>query len=78
MRPIELTPRLLSVAHLVPLGARLADVGTDHAYLPAYLLGIEKLRPGERAVHHVIDLAEHCCFLGFPAGFPAFLQELLH
>ena len=38
MRPIELTPRLQAVAGLVPLGARLADVGTDHAYLPASLL----------------------------------------
>ena len=38
MRPIELTPRLQAVAGLVPRGARLADVGTDHAYLPASLL----------------------------------------
>lgn len=35
---VELTPRLRMVADLVPAGARLADVGTDHAYLPAALV----------------------------------------
>lgn len=35
---LKLTPRLQAVAQRVPLGARLADVGTDHAYLPAWLL----------------------------------------
>lgn len=34
----ELSPRLKMVGELVPEGARLADVGTDHAYLPAALL----------------------------------------
>lgn len=55
----ELSPRLQMVAGLVPGGSRLADVGTDHAYLPAALLRRGKiphaiaadLRPGplERA-----------------------------
>lgn len=38
MHTIELSPRLQAVAGCVPPGVRFADVGTDHAYLPAYLL----------------------------------------
>ena len=37
-KKLELTPRLRMVADLLPEQARLADVGTDHAYLPAALL----------------------------------------
>lgn len=38
MKQLELTPRLRAVADLVPHGASLADIGTDHAYLPVWLL----------------------------------------
>ena len=43
MRRPELSPRLRMVGELVPAGARLADVGTDHAYLPAVLILEEKI-----------------------------------
>lgn len=40
---IVLTPRLYSVASFVS-GERLIDVGTDHAYLPVYLLNSGKIK----------------------------------
>ena len=33
---LELQPRLQALADWVPQGAKLADVGTDHGYLPVY------------------------------------------
>lgn len=35
---MELTPRLRAIADMVPRGALFADIGTDHAYLPTWLL----------------------------------------
>ena len=34
---IKLNPRLRKIAELVPQGCTAADIGTDHAYIPAYL-----------------------------------------
>ena len=38
MKELHLQPRLQMLADLVPPAAALADVGTDHGYLPVYLL----------------------------------------
>lgn len=35
---MQLTPRLAAVADFVPPGYRVADIGTDHAMLPVYLV----------------------------------------
>ncbi len=38
MKKLRLSPRLAAVAQLVPQGASFVDIGTDHAYLPVWLL----------------------------------------
>ena len=43
MQRLMLQPRLAAIAALVPSGARLADVGTDHGYLPVALLQERRL-----------------------------------
>lgn len=37
--PVRLKPRLAALAGLIPPGDVVADIGTDHAYLPLYLAG---------------------------------------
>lgn len=37
-KQLQLQPRLQLLADMVPLGSRLADIGTDHGYLPVWLL----------------------------------------
>ena len=35
---MKLTDRLLKIADLVTKGKKIADIGTDHGYIPVYLL----------------------------------------
>lgn len=40
---MKLTDRLLKIASLVTEGKRVADIGTDHGYIPVYLLNKNKV-----------------------------------
>lgn len=44
MESIKINDRLLTAVSFVREGARLADVGTDHAYLPIFLLSKGKIK----------------------------------
>jgi len=35
---MKLSPRLLAIAEMVPEGSRVADIGTDHGYIPVFLI----------------------------------------
>ena len=60
---MELSKRLRAVADMVSPGYRLADIGTDHAYIPIWLAGQGRIReavavdvnpgPLERAKQHI-------------------------
>ncbi len=62
---MKLTDRLQKAADLVPGGKVMADIGTDHAYLPIYLLETGKMEraiacdihqgPLDRAKEHLIS-----------------------
>ncbi|WP_099189194.1 tRNA (adenine(22)-N(1))-methyltransferase [Tepidibacter mesophilus] len=41
---MKLTPRLEAVANLVSDDARIADIGTDHGYIPVYLIKKNKIK----------------------------------
>jgi len=43
-KELVLQPRLYTIASLVPNGARLADVGTDHGFIPVSLLLQERIK----------------------------------
>lgn len=41
---MKLTDRLLKIAELVSEGKKVADIGTDHGYIPVYLLNKNKIK----------------------------------
>ncbi len=49
---LKLSQRLMALAQMVPAGARVADIGTDHALLPCYLVR-------EKSAPYVIGVDVH-------------------
>jgi tRNA (adenine22-N1)-methyltransferase len=63
--PVKLKPRLAGIASLVPSGTVVADIGTDHAYLPVYLvqekacskvIAVEKSELNSRFAQETVNL----------------------
>lgn len=63
-KQLQLQPRLQLLAELVPVGARLADIGTDHGYLPVWLLQQGRIRAaiaadvGQEPLQHAVRTAK--------------------
>ena len=64
MEKLHLSARMAAVADFVPQGAHLADVGTDHGYIPLWLLQEERIASAvasdlrEGPLQHAIASAE--------------------
>lgn len=63
-KTLHLQPRLARLAELVPRGAHLADIGTDHGYIPVHLMQAGTLASaiaadiGEEPLRHARRTAE--------------------
>ena len=63
-KKLQLQPRLQLLADLVPDGSRLADIGTDHGYLPVRLLQDGRIPSaiaadvGREPLQHAVRTAE--------------------
>ena len=61
---LELPPRLQAIADWIPSGARMVDIGTDHGYLPVWLLQEGKIQSavatdiGEQPLQRARDSAQ--------------------
>ena len=55
---VKLSKRLAAAAALVSGGARLADVGTDHGYVPIYLIQQQKI---SGAIRNGPKEKDRCC-----------------
>ena len=64
MKQLQLQPRLQLLAELIPQDSRLADVGTDHGYVPVYLLQRSMIGTaiasdiGAEPLQHAVNTAE--------------------
>lgn len=67
---LQLQPRLQLLADLVPQGARLADIGTDHGYLPVWLIQQHRIDfaiaadVGQEPLEHAKRTAVECGVAG--------------
>ena len=52
---MNLSPRLAAIARMIPQGAALADIGSDHAYLPIYMIRKEAVASAIAS-----DISGHC------------------
>lgn len=81
---LQLQPRLQLLADLVPQGARLADIGTDHGYLPVWLLQRGRIAAaiaadiGEEPLQHARRTAEEYGVEGIEFRLCDGLKDIKH
>ena len=62
---MHIDKRLETIANLVPQGCVLADIGTDHAYLPVWLLEKQRIAraDGESSYHIQVNMSDFESYL---------------